>query len=108
HIHRALRPGGRLLLEMPNRELIEQRLPGHHVIERGDDFIIDKGTFDLASSRIVTERVVIRDGTVRRFPFFVRVFSLHEIRNWLEAAGFGEVDAYDSEGATYELTSPRM
>ena len=106
--HRVLRPGGRLLIENNNpAELLRRWLPWV-VTERNGDFSIDRSTFDPVSGRANTERVLVRDGRVRRFTFSVRMFIAAELRDWLLDAGFAAVDFYDGEGEPLTAQGRRM
>jgi SAM-dependent methyltransferase len=89
--HDALRPGGRLALETMNiaRTLLNFR--PLQIEERGDDFMIDRAEVDLEHARLGAERIVVRDGHVRRTQFFARYFSFPELADWLRAAGFENV-----------------
>ena len=108
----ALRPGGRLLIDQPNRQRLLQRLatggPAVALTERGDDLLIDRTTFDAASGRAETVRISVRDGRVRRYRFSVRTFAFTELRGWLLDAGFRDVAAYDGNGEEFALDSGRM
>jgi ubiquinone/menaquinone biosynthesis C-methylase UbiE len=106
--HRVLRPAGRLLIENNNlAELLPRWLPAV-VVERDENFMIDRSTFEPTTGRAVTERTCARDGQVRRFRFEVRMFIGVELKTWLLAAGFDSVDQMDHEGATLAARSGRM
>ncbi len=106
--HRILRPGGRLLIENNNlAELLPRWLPAV-VFERNGDFSIDHPRFDPTTGRATTERVIIRDGRVRRFEFSVRMFIAAELADWLREAGFVDVDFYDNEGEPLTAHGRRM
>lgn len=106
----ALKPGGRLLLDHQNRDRVLPLLGTRmaHVEERGDDFMIDRSVYEPASGRTRTERVVVRDGAVRRTSFSVRVFPFSELRDWLLQAGFAGASAYGAEGEPFGIQSARM
>jgi 2-polyprenyl-3-methyl-5-hydroxy-6-metoxy-1,4-benzoquinol methylase len=92
--HDALRPGGRLVLEMQNiGRVFTNYRPQHFVAKRGDDFMIDDIQLDLENARFVTERTIVRGGAMRRTHFVVRWFAVPELRSWLEQAGFENVRA---------------
>jgi hypothetical protein len=78
------------------------------VVERDENFMIDRSTFEPTTGRAVTERTCIRDGQVRRFTFAVRMFIGVELKAWLLAAGFDSVDQMDHEGAALAARSGRM
>jgi SAM-dependent methyltransferase len=110
---RALKPGGKLIIDHQNRQRLLGVIAatgGHAVAltQRGDDLLIDRATFDVATGRTNTERISVRNGRVRRYPFTVRTFSFTELRDWLLQAGFAEVLGYGTEGEPFALTSRRM
>jgi SAM-dependent methyltransferase len=106
--HRVLRPGGRLLLEAPNLVALLPRWLPSLVLERDGNFTIDRSRFDPTTGRARTERVVIRDGGMRRFVFSVRMFLAVELRDWLLDAGFAAVDFFDGEGEALSAAARRM
>ncbi len=107
-VHRALRPGGRFLVELNHKDgLLPHWLPS--TVERlGDDVLIDERTYDPLTGRVHAHRTTIRDGRVRRSSFFVRMFSYTELRDWLLQAGFRAVAGFDGDGAPLTATSRRM
>jgi SAM-dependent methyltransferase len=94
---KALRTGGRLAIDVHNRDALVRRYdPGAaRVTERDGDFLIDRGSFDVNTGRDEVERVVVRGGRVRRMRYSVRHFTFTELRDWLCAAGFADVAGYD-------------
>lgn len=106
--HNVLKPGGQLLVELNNRDNLLGRLQRAVVVERDGNYMIDQPIFDVTSGRMQTLRTVLRDGRVRRMRFFTRLFTFTELRDWLLAAGFASVDAFDEQGAPLSLESRRM
>jgi ubiquinone/menaquinone biosynthesis C-methylase UbiE len=105
---RVLRPEGSLLIESNNLAgLLPRWLPAV-VVERDSDFLVDRSSFDPTTGRATTERVLVRDGRVRRFSFSVRMFIAVELRDWLLDAGFTAVDFYDEEGEPLTGDGRRM
>lgn len=112
---RALKPGGKLLLETINRERVIKLQaalppgrPATFLAERGDDLMIDKVDFDPSSGCTVTERIIARGGKTRRVHFAVRTFTVPEIRDWVIGAGFTAFDALGSHAEPYALDSDRL
>lgn len=112
---RALKPGGRLLMDTVNRERVLRLQaalppgrPATFVGERGDDLMVDKVEFDTSSGCTVTERIIVRAGRVRRVHFAVRTFTVPELRDWLVDAGFTAFDALGAEGEPYSIDSGRL
>jgi SAM-dependent methyltransferase len=106
--HRALRPGGRLLIENNNTAELLGRWQPSVVIERDGNLMIDRSRFDPVSGRATTERVIVRDGTTRRVTFSVRMFVAVELGAWLRDAGFSAVDFFDRQGEPLTVESRRM
>lgn|SRR5262249_25758036 len=106
--YRALKPGGRILLELNNRDLFLKTYQQANVVEREGNYLLDRSRFDILTGRNYTERIVLRDGRVRRFHFFVRFFTYTEISDWLRQAGFSSVTGYGCNGNALDLDSPRM
>lgn len=104
----ALKPGGRLLIEMGNRDAVLRNFAKDLVLEREGNFLVDRHAFDAQTGRVSAERIIIRDGEVRRTRYFVRSFTFPELRDWLLDAGFSRVDGYGKEGEPFSLDSRRM
>ena len=105
---RALKPGGRLLIEQINRyALVRGGLPSNYVVTRGNDLMIDRVEYDALSDRTVTERVIVRDGKVKRSKFFVRLYSPAELTALLSQAGFRSVQVFGQEGQPFTLYGQR-
>jgi hypothetical protein len=51
---------------------------------------------------------VLRGGRVRRIPFFVRLFTFTELRDWLLAAGLINVEGYGEDGTPLSMASRRL
>ena len=90
--HKALKPGGRLILETQNATRIMLNAEPVHVVgEREGGVMIDRWKLDPENARFETERLVVRDGRARKAHFSVRWFTVPELRGWLEQAGFENV-----------------
>ena len=105
---RALRPGGRLALELMHYSWLLRHYQPATVIERDGDLLIDRNQLEPLTGRILVERTVIRDNRVRRIPFFVRLFPFTELRDWLLDAGFNSVTGYGEDGNPLVAESQRM
>jgi SAM-dependent methyltransferase len=105
---RALKPGGKLLVELNNRDALLSHLQHASVVERNGNYMIDQTRYDVPTGRMITERTVIRDGRARQMRFFVRMFTFPELRDWLLAADFSSVEAFDEQGSPLALESRRM
>lgn len=109
--HRALRPGGRLLIETLHRDWFVRNhvsTPFAQITSVGDDVMFDESSFDSRIGRVNTVRTVIRDGQTRRSQHFVRLPSAPELETWLESAGFHDVTITARDGSPLTVESRRM
>jgi SAM-dependent methyltransferase len=110
---RALRPGGRLLLELHNPERLIRlvELAGGaiaNVTERDGNLMVDRTRYDEAASRSVTERWIVRDGRVRKLEFSLEQIESSRLSEQLRAAGFREVEFFGEGGAPFDPEGPRL
>lgn len=104
----VLRPGGKLLLEMNNYPRLIRNFEVSTLYERGSDLIIDQHDFDPLTSRSLVTHIVIRDGTIRRAPYYVRLFTFTELRGWLLSAGFSAISGHGEDGMPLAFDHRRM
>lgn len=106
---RALRPGGRVLVDVVNRDRALRRpLPATVNIERDTDWLSDEWDFDPDTGRSETDRTIVRGSTTRTMHFSMRLFMPAELCEQLEAAGFTVVGAYDEHGRPCTPDSHRL
>jgi SAM-dependent methyltransferase len=92
-IARALKPGGRLLLDVVNRDYVVGDLPTRVWWEGTGCVVLEEVDFNFHTSRIVTRRsVVFEDGRQLEQEISVRAYSLHELGRLLRQAGFRVID----------------
>lgn len=106
--HKVLRPGGRVVIDLNDRDALMRRYLPCVVVDRDGDLMIDQHAFHPLTGRSNVTRTVIRDGQVRTSRFFTRLFGFTELRDWLEAAGFTDVNGYGIDGNPLTAHSPRM
>lgn len=105
---RALKPGGRFLIETANRDAILRLPPAHRVIERDGNFQIDQIHYDPLTGRVQTTRTAILHGRQRTGSFSVRLFTACELIHWLEENGLEYAALYGETGAPYSMQGIRM
>ncbi|HEX4417812.1 MAG TPA: methyltransferase domain-containing protein [Kofleriaceae bacterium] len=102
NIARALRPGGRVLLEILNRDYVIADLPTRVWWEGDGCVVLEEVELNYFSSRIQVNRsVVFDDGRQLEQEISVRAYSLHEIGKLMHAAGFRVLEvsgAYHTRG----------
>lgn len=109
---RALRPGGKLLLEIHNPARLARILEltggtSASVAERDGDLMVDRFSLD-PSGHSRTERFVVRDGRVRKLEFTLEQPSADELGERLVAAGFRDVSLFGRGGGAFEPEGPRL
>lgn len=104
----ALRDAGTLLIETQHRDGLLRRLLPSTMQERDGDLMVDVSRYEPTDGFIRTERIVVRDGRVRRTNFSVRLFAFTELRDWLLAAGFTGVEGLDPDGNPLQMDSRRL
>ncbi|MEC3981929.1 class I SAM-dependent methyltransferase [Amycolatopsis sp. H20-H5] len=107
-VARALRPGGRFVLDLNNYTAVLNTYQHTTATERDGDLLIDRGRLDPLTGRQIVERTLIRGDTVRRARWFVRMFTFPELRDWLLDAGFGKVDGYGEDCEPLAFAHRRM
>lgn len=109
-VHGALRPDGRLVMDLNNmfwrmrsyqRSAVTAQRPG-------GDMLVDCHHFDPLTGRLEVERTAVRAGRARHLRFVVRLFGYPEIRDWLLATGFSEVNGYGEDGRALSFDHERM
>jgi SAM-dependent methyltransferase len=89
NIARALRPGGRCVFEILNRDYIIADLPTRVWWEGDGCVVLEEVDFNYFSSRICVNRsVVFDDGRQLEQEISIRAYSLHEVGKLMLAAGF--------------------
>jgi SAM-dependent methyltransferase len=109
-IVRALRPGGRLAMDLDNlTSFLASYCPSRVAVARENgDMLVDRYGLDPLTGRFEAERTVIRSGRTRRVNFVKRLFGFPELRDWLLAAGFTTVTAYGEDGRPLAADHTRM
>jgi SAM-dependent methyltransferase len=94
----ALKPGGRLAIELNNYPPLMRGYLPSVVHERNGDLVVDQHRLDPLTSHSIVTRTVIRGGTMRQTRFFTRLFTFPELRDWLLSAGFRTAAGYGEDG----------
>ncbi len=105
----SLASGGRLLLDLNNRELLQEANGARTWAERPGGYLLDQYGFDTDLRRFHGRRILLTEGRERSFVFDHRAYSEQEIRGLLKKAGLRVLAIYGSlERTPFNLRAPRM
>jgi SAM-dependent methyltransferase len=108
-LRRVLRPGGRAAVDVQNLPRILATFQRQSFVRRGADVMLDEHhEFDEQARTMQTTRTYIRDGEVREVDYRIRCFLPDELRAWLFAAGFDDVELRGYEGEPLTSESRRV
>lgn len=111
-VHRALRRGGRFLLDIANRDFVAAHQPRLVWFEGDGCVCIDETNVDFITSRLRVKRtVMLDDGRSRELDYSIRLYSLHELGRILHELGFRvtEVSGHPATpGVFFGADSPRI
>jgi len=87
-IARALRPRGKFLMELFNRDSLVAGLPSQNWQARDEGTVVlEDASFDLLRGRFETRQVIIDRKGTREFTASVRAYTLAELKEMLDAEG---------------------
>ncbi|MEM1350508.1 MAG: class I SAM-dependent methyltransferase, partial [Myxococcota bacterium] len=88
-VWRALKPGGRFLVDVPNRDHIVSAMPTRSWWEGHECIFLEEVDFDPIESVLHTKRSFIYENGSKPLEqnSYLRLYSLHELTALMEAAG---------------------
>jgi SAM-dependent methyltransferase len=111
-IFKALRPGGRFLLDVINRDFVVAQQPGQTWFEGDGCVCIDDVTLDFITSRMKVKRtLMLTNGKNRECTYSLRIYGLHELGKILHDVGFKILKVSggpEMPGVFFGSTSPRV
>jgi SAM-dependent methyltransferase len=111
-IHRSLRKGGMLLLDVINHDYVAPRQPSLVWFEGDGCVCMDEMSVDFFTSRLRVKRTVMfEDGRARELDYAIRLYALHELGKMLHECGFKviEVTGHPAHpGVFFGSESPRV
>ena len=84
---KALKPGGLLIFDTPNRDAFLKDMRPFFVVEKEGNVMIDRLSFDGLQGRFYNKRIVFRDGARKDKPFFVRLYNPNELQTLFDQTG---------------------
>jgi SAM-dependent methyltransferase len=111
-IHKALRRGGRFLLDVINRDYVAARMPSMVWFEGDGCVCMDEAQINGITSRLNVKRtMMMEDGRQREIEYSIRLYSLHELGKVLHENGFRVAEASgdtSTPGTYFGCESPRL
>lgn len=109
NIRNALKPGGLLIYDTPNRDAFLKDMRPYYVVEKEGNLMIDRISFDSLQGRIYNKRIVFRDGVRKDKPNFTRLYNPNELILLLTQAGLVLHHIYGGwDAKKYSSDSQRM
>jgi SAM-dependent methyltransferase len=112
NVHRALKPGGLLLLDVANRDFIVRQSPSLAWFEGDGCVCMDEMHVDWITSRMRVKRtMMLDDGRAKEIEYSIRIYALHELGKILHDQGFRVAEVSGgvaTPGAFIGADSPRI
>ncbi len=90
----ALKPGGKFLLHVINRDWIVKNFEYSDWFEIGDSKVLQSRTLDLATSANLDTWHFIKDGVEKVHESYIRMYSYHELIAMFKKVGFIDIEGY--------------
>ncbi len=88
-IRQALKPSGRFLLDVMNRDFAAKEAPYNHWFEGDGCVCMDDMGMDWITNRLKIKRsIILDDGRSKELQYSVRLYTLSEVGRMLHEAGF--------------------
>ncbi|MDI6860881.1 MAG: class I SAM-dependent methyltransferase [Caldisericia bacterium] len=108
-INQSLKCGGKFLLDIENIFYMLKNLPKERWEREGDFYILERNELNYKISRLKTERVIIKEGTIKTYTRIYRIFTLKEIEHYLNKSYFKILNIYGGyDGEEYSNQSKRL
>jgi SAM-dependent methyltransferase len=109
-VARALKPGGKFVIDFINREWVIRQYQEREWKQQGDVIVLEQRRFDLATGRNTAEATVVEaDGSKRSFEVVMRMYTAVELISMLRAAGLRWRRLWgDFDGRDLSLDSRRL
>ncbi len=108
-VARALKPGGKFLIDFINRESVMRRFAVQSWEQHGEAFVLRARRYDFAAGKNIEELTILEPGKpARNSGLTVRMYSLVELVRMLRLAGLAFREAWgDFDGSALTLDSRR-
>lgn len=93
-MYQALKPGGKFMLHLINRDWLMANFMTHGWFEASGVKVIQLNGFDYRTSRSTCKWYFIKDGVEKTHEISLRVYAYHELIRMFERIGFTEIEGY--------------
>jgi SAM-dependent methyltransferase len=108
-ISNALKSSGYFIMDNLSRDHLFNTYKNQCVNRKNDDFMIDFNNFDYVEGRSYCERVIVRDGQIRKVNFSIRLYNINELKKMSKKYDMIIEDAYgDWSGGNYDKNAKRQ
>jgi SAM-dependent methyltransferase len=110
NVHQSLTPGGVFVIDVISKERVARNWKDALTTEFPDGALLLQRPQVLDGwSRLRSQWTLIKNGNARAFDFEHWIYSGRELKDRLQASGFGEVSLFgDLQGAPYDLNATRL
>lgn len=110
NIHKNLRPGGALVMDVVGKELVAGKFETARSRKHADgSVVIDRREVFDDWTRVRMEWTIIKGDAIRVYSIDHTIYSGQELRDRFTAAGFADVKLYGSiDGAPYDREAERL
>jgi len=106
---RALKPGGRFLLDGHSAETIFPQFEPRQWIEEAGTTALLENHYDVESGRVEMAWTILKKGRRSRRKSSIRIYTLRELGELAGIAGFGPVYAFGNlDGEAFDLGASRL
>lgn len=95
-VFRALKPGGRFLVETHIAETLLPRFQERDWGRVGDTFVLQERTYDHLGGRIDAGWTLLREGRTEKRSSSIRLYTYRELCQLLRQAGFEKCEGYET------------
>ncbi len=95
-MHQALKPGGKFLLHVVNRDYVIRHFRSTDWYKSGDSILMEDRMFDFETSTMRGKWTIIKDGRQSEHETLIRAYSYHEILALFEKARFVNIEGTGS------------
>jgi 2-polyprenyl-3-methyl-5-hydroxy-6-metoxy-1,4-benzoquinol methylase len=111
-LRQALKPGGRVLLDVVNRDYVTRFQPNLVWFEGDGCVCMEESEFNYFNARLNVKRTMMReDGHQSNAEYSLRLYSLHELGQLMQVSGFRVIEVSGQEairGVFFGAHAPRI